>query len=66
MKHQCARRVREIDWHLGRRFRVARKAKQLSQMELAAEQGISISQARKYEKGQNRIGAARLFETAQA
>lgn len=37
----------------------------MSQEELASALGITFQQVQKYEKGSNRIGASRLFETAQ-
>ncbi len=36
----------------------------MSQSELASQLGVTFQQVQKYEKGQNRIGAGRLFEIA--
>lgn len=38
----------------------------MSQERLAAELGLTFQQVQKYEKGQNRIGAGRLYEIAKA
>jgi transcriptional regulator with XRE-family HTH domain len=38
----------------------------MSQEQLAKELGVSFQQIQKYEKGVNRVSAARLFEICQA
>ena len=53
-----------INDHVGRRVRLARKAAGLSQTEVGAALGISFQQIQKYEKGANRISAARLLRLA--
>lgn len=54
-----------IDVHVGSRVREARKIFNLSQEGLAEALGITFQQVQKYEKGQNRIGASRLWDLAQ-
>lgn len=54
-----------IDVHVGSRVREARKIFNLSQEGLADALGITFQQVQKYEKGQNRIGASRLWDLAQ-
>jgi transcriptional regulator with XRE-family HTH domain len=58
------RRVREIDGQIGQRIREARQAQSMSQPLLADRVGISFQQMQKYEKGRNRVSAARLFDIA--
>ncbi len=53
----------EIDVHIGNRLREARLAKGLNQGAMGKALGISFQQVQKYEKGFNRIGASRLWET---
>ena len=55
-----------IEILIGRRIRQFRKAKGLSQAQLARVLGISFQQVQKYESGQNRIGAGRLWAIATA
>jgi transcriptional regulator with XRE-family HTH domain len=60
------RRVGNIDTHVGKRLRQRRIIRRLSQEELASRLGISAQQLHKYEVGQNRITAARLYQCAVA
>jgi transcriptional regulator with XRE-family HTH domain len=64
MANRNSRGAGEIDIHLGGRLRAARKAQQMSQTDLSAVLGITFQQIQKYEKGVNRISAARLFDMA--
>lgn len=57
-------RVRDIDSRIGERIREARHAQSMSQTLLADSLGISFQQVQKYEKGANRVSAARLFDIA--
>lgn len=50
-----------IDVHLGKRVRILRKIRGLSQEKLANTCGVRFQQVQKYECGANRIGAARLL-----
>lgn len=52
------------DRALGERVRTLRIAKKMSQSDLGAKLGVSFQQIQKYEKGTNRIAAARLQEIA--
>jgi transcriptional regulator with XRE-family HTH domain len=58
------RKANDIDSHVGKRLRQRRIIRGLSQKELAAMLGISAQQLHKYEIGQNRITAARLYSCA--
>jgi len=51
-----------IDVHVGKRVKIRRKSRGLSQASLAGSLGISFQQVQKYEAGANRIGASRLFQ----
>lgn len=55
-----------LDQHIGTRMRVRRCLLGLSQQELAARIGLTFQQVQKYEKGQNRISASRLYDISQA
>jgi transcriptional regulator with XRE-family HTH domain len=54
----------EVDAHVGRRLRQRRIALGISQEQLGAELGLTFQQVQKYEKGQNRISAGRLYKIA--
>lgn len=58
------KRTNEVDVNIGRRLRVRRKELNLTQEQLANELGISSQQLAKYEFGEDRVGAARLFDLA--
>jgi transcriptional regulator with XRE-family HTH domain len=49
-----------IDAHVGSRIRLRRFALGLSQEKLGQALGVSFQQVQKYEKGENRVGAAKL------
>lgn len=55
-----------IDVHLGRRLRRRRRILGLTQQQLAVQVGVRFQQIQKYECGANRLGAARLWELAEA
>jgi transcriptional regulator with XRE-family HTH domain len=55
-----------VDAYIGSRMREGRTALGLSQEELGKTLGVSFQQVQKYEKGINRISAARLFEICKA
>ena len=50
-----------IDHYIGKKLRIARITRNLSQDDLAKEVGITFQQIQKYEKGLNRISASRLY-----
>lgn len=52
------------DLELGHRIRLRRVEQQMSQAELGDALGVSFQQVQKYEKGVNRVGAARLVTIA--
>ena len=51
----------DIDAHIGSRVRLRRLTAGVSQEQLGAALGVTFQQVQKYEKGTNRIGAARLY-----
>ncbi|NRQ19165.1 helix-turn-helix domain-containing protein [Ensifer sesbaniae] len=55
-----------VDVHVGRRIRMRRVWKQVTQMALAEAIGVTFQQVQKYEKGTNRVGASRLQQIADA
>jgi transcriptional regulator with XRE-family HTH domain len=54
-----------VDVHVGRRLRQARFLAGKSQEELGAGIGVSFQAVQKYEHGENRLSASRLFKAAQ-
>lgn len=56
----------KVDEHVGRRVRDRRELLQISQEALATKLGISYQQLHKYETGENRMTAGRLFLVATA
>lgn len=62
---QTARKADDMDLTIGRRLRERRMLLGLSQDELAQRIGLSFQQLQKYETGENRISAARLYRIAQ-
>ncbi|MGB8622807.1 MAG: helix-turn-helix transcriptional regulator [Paracoccaceae bacterium] len=56
----------DVDIHVGKRIRHKRWLAGLTQSELAEKLGVRFQQVQKYESGQNRISASRLFMCAQA
>lgn len=53
-----------IDLHVGRRVRLRRKQRGLSQVRLAEALGLTFQQVQKYERGTNRISASKLYGIA--
>ena len=51
-----------VDIHVGFRLRQLRKAKGLTQAQLAEAIGVTFQQVQKYERGANRLSASKLFE----
>jgi transcriptional regulator with XRE-family HTH domain len=58
------RAVGKLDKDLGQRIRLRRVEMEMTQQELASAVGVSFQQMQKYEKGANRVGAARLEKIA--
>ena len=55
-----------VDKAVGQRIRQRRKRLGLSQSELALRIGVRFQQVQKYESGNNRVAASRLWEISQA
>ncbi|MEL7153285.1 MAG: helix-turn-helix transcriptional regulator [Pseudomonadota bacterium] len=55
----------DVDAFVGSRVRIRRMTLGISQEQLGSALGLTFQQIQKYEKGQNRIGAGRLFKIAQ-
>lgn len=53
-----------VDVHVGRRLRQARFLAGMSQEELGVGIGVSFQAVQKYEHGENRLSASRLFKAA--
>lgn len=53
-----------IDLHVGRRLKLRRSLKGMSQERLGELLGLTFQQVQKYERGTNRIGSSRLYEIA--
>jgi transcriptional regulator with XRE-family HTH domain len=49
-----------VDKHIGERVRLARITAKISQADLGGKLGVSFQQIQKYEKGTNRVSAARI------
>jgi transcriptional regulator with XRE-family HTH domain len=56
----------DIDVHLGRRLWRRRRMLGVTQQQLATVCGVRFQQIQKYECGQNRMSAGRLWQIAQA
>ncbi len=59
-------RATEQDVEIGLRIAASRKARGLTQQELAKAIGITFQQIQKYEDGRNRVSASRLADIARA
>jgi len=59
-------RPNPIDIHVGKRLRMQRMIRGLSQEALGQILGLTFQQIQKYESGTNRIGASRLYDLARA
>ncbi len=56
------RNATPVDAYIGARVRERRIALNMSQHELGRALGVSFQQIQKYERGRNRVSAARLFD----
>jgi transcriptional regulator with XRE-family HTH domain len=65
-KKVSPRAVTAVDAYIGARMRDGRIALGLSQDELGEKLSVSFQQVQKYEKGTNRVSAARLFDICEA
>ncbi|WP_312595737.1 helix-turn-helix transcriptional regulator [Brevundimonas sp.] len=55
-----------VDIAIGARIRVRREARRITQAQLASAAGVTFQQIQKYERGVNRVAAARLLQIAHA
>lgn len=61
---QAARAFTRIDLHVARQIERRRKARSMTQTDLARASGVTFQQIQKYERGVNRVSAARLYHIA--
>jgi transcriptional regulator with XRE-family HTH domain len=61
-KSTSPKSTRAVDKYIGKRMRECRLALHMGQAEIASILGVSFQQIQKYEKGLNRVSAARLFD----
>ena len=64
MSVMSARSPNQTDVYIGKRIKMQRLARGLSQTDVASRLGITFQQIQKYERGVNRVGAGRLQEMA--
>ena len=62
--YKPAKRVGDVDIYIGSRIRQRRLELRLSQDDLAKKLGVTRNQFMKYETGDNRIMASRLYQLA--
>lgn len=55
-----------VDRAIGGRIRTRREVARMTQAELAKHAGVTFQQVQKYERGKNRVAAARLLQIADA
>jgi transcriptional regulator with XRE-family HTH domain len=55
-----------VDKYIGAQMREQRLALSMSQQRLGEELGVSFQQVQKYERGVNRVSAARLYSICKA
>ena len=60
------RSAHSVDVLVGQNIRITRLRRGLSQAALAEQVGITFQQIQKYERGDNRVGASRLLQIADA
>ncbi|UAL11529.1 helix-turn-helix domain-containing protein [Caulobacter segnis] len=63
-KDTDGRRASSVDHHVGARVRMRRKLIGVSQEQLADALELTFQQVQKYERGENRISASKLFRIA--
>ena len=64
MKRAAPKTPGMIDAHVGARMRAMRRGRGVSQSDLGAWLGVSYAQVQKYERGIDRVSAARLYQLA--
>jgi transcriptional regulator with XRE-family HTH domain len=65
-KTKSPRRPGTVDEYIGARMRESRRALGITQESLGELLGVTFQQVQKYEKGANRVSAARLFQICEA
>lgn len=60
-ENSSARKADLVDKHVGNRIRERRRELHISQQEISEILGVSYQQLQKYENGNNRISAGRMF-----
>jgi transcriptional regulator with XRE-family HTH domain len=65
-KSASPRSATAIDAYIGARMRERRIALSMTQADLSNVLGVTFQQLQKYEKGVNRVSAARLFDICKA
>ena len=63
-EEQATDTIHPVDRSVGRRIRILRVSRGLSQTALASQLGLTFQQLQKYEKGTNRVSASRLHDIA--
>lgn len=63
-ERQGKRRIMDFDIAIGRRIRIQRTLRNVTQTQLANAIGITFQQVQKYEHGTNRISAGKLLQIA--
>jgi transcriptional regulator with XRE-family HTH domain len=58
------RKPNPVDLHVGARIRLRRKTIGISQEQLSYALGLTFQQVQKYENGQNRVSASKLWDIA--
>lgn len=53
-----------VDVHVGKKLKMARVLRDMTQYDLGTQVGVTLQQVQKYERGYNRISASRLFAIA--
>jgi DNA-binding XRE family transcriptional regulator len=61
-KSASSRSANAVDEYIGARMRERRLALSMSQTDLGEKLGVTFQQIQKYEKGVNRVSAARLYD----
>lgn len=61
MKRQKIDQPDPVDIHVGKRIKLRRQLLHMSQEQLAEAVGVSFQQVQKYESGDNRVSASRLY-----
>jgi transcriptional regulator with XRE-family HTH domain len=66
MLRRGAKVLQSIDEHVGRRVHVRRRHVMMTQKQLGARVGVAYQQIQKYEIGESRISAGRLWLLSKA